>query len=870
MRTTNIRSLFLDYFRRNGHSVVSSSSLVPQNDKTLLFTNAGMVQFKDVFVGLEKRDYTRATTSQKCVRAGGKHNDLDQVGFTARHHTFFEMLGNFSFGDYFKEDAIEFAWNFITKELGINKNKLLATVYHTDDEAAKIWKKVAGNDFNIIPISTNDNFWSMGDIGPCGPCTEIFYDHGEHIKGGVPGSPDEDGDRFVEIWNIVFMQFEQLANGERIPLKSKSIDTGMGLERIAAVMQGKCDNYDTDIFASIMGKMQDLLNVEISAGNKSSFKVIADHLRSLSFLITDGVFPSNEGRGYVLRRILRRAVRHANMLGAKDAFLYKLVPQLVKEMSDAYPELSIMENNISSTIKTEEEKFIATLDKGLSILNDEISGLSNGDTLEGKVAFKLYDTYGFPLDLTQDILKSKGISVDEAGFKEAMDEQKNRANWKNSAYDKSKESVYYDIKSQICEQKFNGYEVLSETAKIKAIVVDGEKVDSVSNGRASIITENTPFYAECGGQVGDIGSIKKPLGNFVVDNTRKVGELIIHEGYVENGTFSEKENVTLSVCQNTRKSTAAHHSATHLLQAALKKVLGNHVAQKGSYVCQDYLRFDFSHNASMSNEQIAEVENLVNEWIMMNVPVNVKLMSKDDAVRSGAMALFGEKYEDTVRVVSMGDEDLTISSELCGGTHVCQTGEIGLFKIKSEASIGSGLRRIEAIAGKALLSHFNALRQKLNMLNDMLKASDDEIIDKISALNLAAKSLEKDLLKARMQLAIESSKCQKIGDITVQIARTEGISIKDARSIIDTMCQKLDKGVAILYNVDGEKVNVLCASTKGLSMAKKALDAALPALSGHGGGKNDFAQGGGTNPSMIDKSIEDVLTALTDYSAMEP
>ena len=862
MRTTNIRSLFLDYFKKNGHSVVSSSSLVPQNDKTLLFTNAGMVQFKDVFVGLEKRDYTRATTSQKCVRAGGKHNDLDQVGFTARHHTFFEMLGNFSFGDYFKEEAINFAWNFITKELGINKNKLLATVYHTDDEAAKIWRKVAGNDFNIIPISTNDNFWSMGDIGPCGPCTEIFYDHGEHIKGGVPGSPDEDGDRFVEIWNIVFMQFEQLLNGDRVPLKSKSIDTGMGLERIAAVMQGKCDNYDTDIFASIMGKMQDLLNVEISSANKSSFKVIADHLRSVSFLITDGVFPSNEGRGYVLRRILRRAVRHANMLGAKDAFLHKLVPQLVKEMSDAYPELSVMENNISSTIKTEEEKFIATLDKGLSILNDEISGLSAGNTLDGRVAFKLYDTYGFPLDLTQDILKSKGIFVDESGFKEAMDEQKNRANWKNSAYDKSKESVYYDIKSQIAEQKFNGYETLSETAKIKAIVVDGEKVDSVSNGRASIITENTPFYAECGGQVGDIGSIKKPLGNFIVDNTRKVGELIIHEGYVESGVFSEKENVTLSVCQKTRKSTAAHHSATHLLQAALKKALGSHVAQKGSYVCQDYLRFDFSHNASMSNEQIAEVENLVNEWIMMNLPVSVKLMSKDDAVRSGAMALFGEKYEDTVRVVSMGNEDFIVSSELCGGTHVCQTGEIGLFKIKSEASIGSGLRRIEAIAGNAFLSHFNTLRQKLDTLNDMLKSSDDEIVDKISALNLTTKSLEKDLLKARMQLAIESSKCQKIGDITLQVAKTEGISVKDARSIVDTICQKLDKGIAILYNVDGEKVNVLCASTKGLSMAKKTLDAALPALSGHGGGKNDFAQGGGTNPSMIDKSVEDVIKIL--------
>lgn len=856
LKTSAIRTMFLDYFKSNMHTVVQSGSLVPQGDNTLLFTNAGMVQFKDVFIGLEKRGYTRATTSQKCVRAGGKHNDLDQVGFTARHHTFFEMLGNFSFGDYFKNEAIEFAWNFITKELKIDKSRLLATVYHTDDEAASIWRRIAGPDFRIIPIKTNDNFWAMGDTGPCGPCSEIFFDHGEHIPGGVPGSSDEDGDRFVEIWNIVFMQYEQMANGDRVPLKAKSIDTGMGLERIAAVMQKTPDNYDTDIFKAIMQNAQDLLGTGVTAENKPSFKVIADHLRSLSFLITDGVFPSNEGRGYVLRRILRRAVRHAHMLGAKGTFMHRLVPCLVDQMKDAYPELDTMQKTIASTIQTEEEKFLTTLDNGLSILNDEIVGLPSGGVLRGEIAFKLYDTYGFPLDLTQDILKAKGITVDEPGFQAAMQEQRNRANWKNSSYDKATEAVFFDIKQQVKEQEFVGYEELSTKAKIIDIVVDGQRVESIDDGKACIITDRTAFYSECGGQVGDIGEIKKPLGTFVVENTRKVGELIIHEGYVKDGMFSVNENVTTSVCCDSRRSTAGHHTATHLLQAALKHVLGAHVAQKGSYVCKDYLRFDFSHPTAMTDAEIIAAEDIVNRCILSNYPVSKEIMSKCDAVRAGATALFGEKYGDTVRVVSIKDGESIVSSELCGGTHVNNTGEIGLFKIISEASIGSGLRRIEAIAGTPLQAYIRQMRNKIDDLNRALKTSDDGLLEKVESIIANTKDLEKELIKTKTQLAIANTSCEAINGIELRICQATNLSAKDMRPIVDKLIRGMKSGVVIMYNIAEDKVNVVTASTKEIGLAKLVLDNALKPLDGHGGGKSEFAQGGGVDPTRVGESIK--------------
>lgn len=859
LKTFDIRSMFLNYFQKNGHRIMPSSSLVPQNDKTLLFTNAGMVQFKDVFVGLEKRDYKRATTSQKCVRAGGKHNDLDQVGFTARHHTFFEMLGNFSLGDYFKAEAIEFAWNFLTKELCLEKSKLLATVYHTDDEAREIWKKVAGSDFRIIPISTNDNFWAMGDIGPCGPCSEIFYDHGPEIFGDVPGSKDENGDRYVEIWNIVFMQFEQLANGTRTELKAKSIDTGMGLERIAAVMQGKCDNYDIDLFQSIMKNIEDVSHVEMNASNRASFKVIADHLRSLSFLISDGVFPSNEGRGYVLRRILRRAVRHANMLGVKDCFIYKLVPCLVNVMGDAYPELKVMKDTIISTINMEEEKFIATLDKGLFMLNNAIENIPTGGVLSGDAAFKLYDTYGFPLDLTQDILRSKNITVDAAGFDAAMKEQRNRANWKNSSYNKGNDKIFFDIRNEVKSQEFVGYDSLESSAKIEAIVIDGMQVKSFSDGKASIVFDKTPFYAECGGQVGDTGMMKKPLGSVVIENTRKVGDLIIHDGYVEHGTFSVGENVTLSVCKDARKNTTAHHTATHLLQVALRRVLGAHIAQKGSYVCKDYLRFDFSHGSAMTSKQISDVEKLVNSYILSNYPVVKKVMDKDEAIKSGATALFGEKYEQSVRVIIVVDEqNNVISSELCGGTHVEHTGEIGLFKILSESSIGSGLRRIEAVAGMALFNYLDKVRTSLDSVNNVLKATDADVIQKLSAVIEENKTLSSSLVKVKADHAIETSSDEVSNGIHLRICKLSDVQSKDLKVIANKILAQYEKSVVIIYDITNERVNVSVSSTVGY--AKEILFAALRAMNGNGGGNNDFAQGGSTNTASVATSINEVTS----------
>lgn len=855
MKTSDIRSSFLDYFRKNGHSVQPSSSLVPQNDQTLLFTNAGMVQFKDIFVGLEKREYTRATTSQKCVRAGGKHNDLDQVGFTARHHTFFEMLGNFSFGDYFKEDAISFAWNFITKELGLDKSRLLATVYHTDEEAKNIWQKVAGSDFQIIPISTNDNFWSMGDTGPCGPCTEIFYDHGSHIFGGVPGSPDEDGDRFVEIWNLVFMQYEQFADGRRVELKAKSIDTGMGLERIAAVMQGKCDNYDIDLFQNIMSRIQEESNVQMTPQNKSSFKVIADHLRSLSFLIADGVFPSNEGRGYVLRRILRRAVRHANLIGVQDSFIYKLVPCLVDLMKDAYPELDTMQQTISSTIKLEEDKFMSTIENGLDILSKEARNIQAGGVLDGRVAFKLYDTYGFPLDLTEDILKSKGISVDEAGFNEAMHEQKNRANWKNSSYEKGNDAVFFDIANKV-SSTFVGYDKLSTHSVIRSIVMEGQEInDSSFDTKLSLITEVTPFYAESGGQVGDVGIIENKSGVFIVEDTRKVGSLIVHEGHMEKGKLSVGDNVALTVNKESRQNTAAHHTGTHLLQAALRKVLGTHVSQKGSHVCKDYLQFDFSHNAAMTQDEVNEVTRIINQWILSNLPVIPSIMSKEEAVKSGATALFGEKYGQEVRVINIYDGDVKVSSELCGGTHVQNTGSIGLLKIVSESSIGSGLRRIRAVAGNAFLLYADKLQNIVDYFNENLKASYDNVTEKFDAVVANAKSLSLELSKTKVQLALQSFMTENINGVQLKICKVDDISFKDMRSVMNSIQGSC---VGVIYSVVDGKVNVLITSGVSNIAANRILEHAMLPLNGTGGGKPGFAQGAGSNPSAIDSSCNEV------------
>lgn len=877
MKTSDIRNAFLNYYKKNGHMVLPSSSLVPQNDDTLLFTNAGMVQFKDIFVGLEKRDYKRATTSQKCVRAGGKHNDLEQVGFTARHHTFFEMLGNFSFGDYFKEDAINFAWNFITKELGLPKEKLLATVYHTDEEAKSIWSKVAGSDFRIIPISTNDNFWSMGDTGPCGPCTEIFYDHGEHIFGGVPGSKDEDGDRFVEIWNLVFMQFEQMANGERRELAAKSIDTGMGLERITAVMQGKCDNYDIDLFQNLIHGIEAISHTELNSANKASYKVVADHLRSISFLIADGVFPSNEGRGYVLRRILRRAVRHGNLLGIKDPFIHKLVPNLVDIMKDAYPELETMQKTIISTVKLEEDKFMNTLDIGLNLLNSELDKLPNGGVLNGAVAFKLYDTYGFPVDLTMDIAKEKGISVDESGFNSAMAEQRSRANWKNSSYDKSKESVFFSIKEKLKEQKFLGYETTESTAKILHIVVDGNEVDRVEAGtHADIVTDRTPFYAECGGQVGDTGIIKKPLGSFVVENTQKIGGVICCEGKVENGSFSVGENVTLSVDVERRADIKKHHTATHLLQAALRAHIGNHVAQKGSFVGPDYLRFDFCSPTGIEENDLRAVESMVNNQIMSYLPVKTDIMSKDDAVKSGAMALFGEKYDNEVRVVSIVQQeenscsisDNVISKELCGGTHVSNTGEIGLFKIISESSIGAGLRRIEAVAGNALLRYFNKKVDILNEVSSKLNSSHEMLVSKLDSTLQHEKALEKDLLALQQKVAVSSfENAEDVNGIKLRMCRLDGVSAKDMREVLDNVSKKYENSILVMMGKPADSNAVLVKVSKNLQntlSAKDVLNSVLLPLNGRGGGSAALAQGGTNCDIDIDAVRENLKKLIKD------
>jgi len=880
-----IRSTFLDFFRKNGHEVVPSSSLVPKNDPTLMFTNAGMVQFKNVFTGLETRPYTRATTAQKCVRAGGKHNDLDNVGYTARHHTFFEMLGNFSFGDYFKETAIELAWNLVTKEFGLDPKRLLVTVYHTDDDAASYWKKIAGlSDDRIIRIPTSDNFWAMGDTGPCGPCSEIFYDHGEHIPGGPPGSPDEDGDRFIEIWNLVFMQFEQISPEERIPLPRPSIDTGMGLERIAAVLQSVHDNYDIDLFRNLIRASVEATGVEAEGERAASHKVIADHLRSASFLIADGVLPSNEGRGYVLRRIMRRAMRHAQLLGAEEPLMWRLVPALVREMGQAYPELVRGEALITETLKLEETRFRKTLSRGLTLLAEATASLKAGDQLDGETAFKLYDTYGFPLDLTQDALRQRQISVDLDGFNAAMERQKAeaRASWAGSG-EAATEAIWFAVKDKVGATEFLGYETEEAEGVIAALVRDGAMVDEAGEGEAvAVITNQTPFYGESGGQVGDTGVIEGEGFAIEVENTQKRGEgLFVHIGKVAKGKVRVGQPVALKVDSARRAKIRANHSATHLLHESLREVLGTHVAQKGSLVAPDRLRFDFSHPKPISDEELARIEAIANEVVLQNAPVTTRLMSVDDAIAEGAMALFGEKYGDEVRVVSMGvatqgeKAGKTFSMELCGGTHVRSTGDIGLVHIVSEGAVAAGVRRIEALTGDAARQYMEEQEARLKQAAAILKVTPAEVVSRLEALVEERKKLERELSEAKRKLALGggASGGSTDGKETVNgvsfIGRVvEGIAPKDLKPLADEGKRTVGSGVVAFVGVSEDgKASVVVGVTDDLTGRFNAVDlvrAASAAIGGKGGGgRPDMAQAGGPDGANASAAIEAVKAALS-------
>lgn len=863
MLTSDIRRGFLKFFEKDGHRVVDSSMVVPQNDPSLLFTNAGMVQFKNVFTGLETREYKRATTSQKCIRAGGKHNDLDQVGFTARHHTFFEMLGNFSFGDYFKEEAIHFAWTFLTKELGLPKEKLITTVYHTDEEAMQLWKKIAG-DIMVIPISTNDNFWSMGDVGPCGPCSEIFYDHGESMFGGLPGTPDEDGDRYMEIWNIVFMQFEQLKNGQKIPLKKKSIDTGMGLERIAAVMQGVDDNYKIDLFKDLIREIKDISKTDFG-DTHSSYKVIADHIRSVSFLISDGVVPSNEGRGYVLRRILRRAMRHGNLINVKKPFLFELSDTLVNTMKSAYPELEKARNLIKTTIYQEEEKFLNTLDRGLKILNSEIETMSSGDVLSGEKAFKLYDTYGFPLDLTEDILKSNGISIDMDGFNKYLEEQKNRAKWAGSG-EKKEAEIWHKLHEKLAPSLFVGYDKDEETAKILAIVKGNSEIEKIQASDSNIsdcwlITDKTPFYAECGGQCGDTGIISTAKGQFKVTNTVKFcNSIVAHCGKVISGEINIFDNAKMSIDSERRLKIRANHTATHLLQAALRQVLGDHVAQRGSFLNEERLRFDFSNNSAVSKNDQRKIEKIINEAILKDMPVVCKEMSKTEAISAGATALFGEKYENIVRTVRIADGENTISFELCGGTHAFSTGRVGSFKIISEASIGSGIRRIEAITGYEVMKDLNEKEDVLTDVATKLKCNISEISERVADLLADLKKKSQEIQNGRNLLAFSKLKQIQKNGITIYSVIVENFSVQDLRSLNDYIKNKHKEGVIIILSQnDNNQSTVIVSVSSNLQKIYNAgaiIKFGLVVLNGKGGGSALFAQGAGSG------NIEAALDAM--------
>ncbi|MEW4466532.1 alanine--tRNA ligase [Parasphingorhabdus sp. JC815] len=880
MITTNdIRRSFLEFFNEKGHEIVPSSPLIPHNDPTLMFINAGMVPFKNIFTGAEKSKFLTATSNQKCVRAGGKHNDLDNVGYTARHHTFFEMLGNFSFGDYFKEQAIHNAWELITKTWEISPDRLTVTVYHTDDEAFDLWRKISGlPEERIIRIASNDNFWSMGDTGPCGPCSEIFYDHGENIFGGPPGSPDEDGDRFVEIWNLVFMQYEQDGTGNRIDLPKPSIDTGMGLERVAAVMQGTHDNYDIDLFKALIAESGTLTGTATTGDNQASHRVIADHLRASSFLVADGVLPANEGRGYVLRRIMRRAMRHAHLLGTKDPLMHRMVGALTGEMGNAFPELIRAKPLIEETLLREETNFRRTLDKGLKLLDAEITGMEEGDTLPGATAFKLYDTYGFPYDLTEDALRTKSLGIDREGFDKAMEEQKAaaRAAWKGSG-DQASEAIWFDIAEREGSTEFTGYSAEAGDAMVIALVKDGEEVRSAKAGdKLIMLTNQTPFYGESGGQMGDSG-LATGEGGFaadISDTSKPLGRLHAHHLTIKDGAVSVGDTVHLIVDCARRTQLRANHSATHLLHKALRQHLGDHVTQKGSLVAPDRLRFDFSHTSALTDEEIKAIEADVNAQIRGNSAVVTRLMSPDDAVAAGALALFGEKYGDEVRVLSMGlDDDSDYSVELCGGTHVNALGDIGLMVIVSESAVSSGVRRIEALTGEAARLWLSARDSKLKSIAATLKASPDELSERVAALVEDRKKLNRELTEAKKALALAgdggsspSAEMEMIGDVTFSGQVINGLNSKELRGLIDETKKKISSGVTALIAVNDGRATVAVGVTDDMTDRHSAVDlvqAAVAAVGGKGGGgRPDMAQGGGPDGDKAEDALKAIKAIL--------
>jgi alanyl-tRNA synthetase len=880
------RSQFLEFFRRNDHEVVASSPLVPRNDPTLLFTNAGMVQFKNVFTGQEKRAIPRAATSQKCVRAGGKHNDLDRVGYTARHHTFFEMLGNFSFGDYFKERAIELAWKLITEDYGLAKDRLLATVYAEDDEAFSLWRRIAGlPESRVIRIATSDNFWSMGDTGPCGPCTEIFYDHGEHIPGGPPGSADQDGDRFIEIWNLVFMQYEQFAGGRRENLPKPSVDTGMGLERITAVLQGVHDNYDVDLFRHLIAASAEASGASIAGPHAVSHRVIADHLRASCFLIADGVLPSNEGRGYVLRRIMRRGMRHAHILGSKDPLMYRLVPTLVAEMGEAFPELKRAEALVTETLKLEETRFRETLARGLKLLDEATAKLKTGDTLSGDVAFKLYDTFGFPRDLTEDALRERGMNVDIKGFDAAMAAQRAEARkaWAGSG-EAATDTLWFSLREELGPTEFLGYDTENAEGSIAAIVKDGMRIE---RGRAGetvrILTNQTPFYGESGGQVGDVGAIFSGKGaeGEVVDTEKKLGNLHVHVVKISRGEFAIGDAVELRVDSNARRATRANHSATHILHAALKHVLGPHVSQKGSRVAPDRLRFDFSHPKAVSEDELKRIEDEVNEVIRQNVDVSTRLMPTAKAIEAGAVAMFGEKYGDEVRVLSMGNALDTVakpySVELCGGTHVRRLGDIGLFTILAESAVAAGVRRIDALTSEGARRHLEGQADAARQAAAVLKTSPEELPARIAALSDERRRLERELTEAKKALALAGppksggEASQEIAGVKTVLRVVEDVAPKDLKALADDAKAKLGSGVVAFVTVAEGRASLVVGVTPDLTSRINAIDlvrAGSEAVGGKGGGgRPDMAQAGGPDGSKA----KDAITAIEKrLAALKP
>ena len=888
MNSAEVRNTFIDYFKKNNHEHVRSSPLVPEKDPTLMFTNSGMVQFKNVFTGLETKNFNKATTSQKCVRAGGKHNDLENVGFTTRHHTFFEMLGNFSFGDYFKEQAIFYAWDLITKEYGINKEKLLVTIYHNDEESYGFWKKIAGlSDDKIIRISSSDNFWSMGDVGPCGPCSEIFYDHGDKYEGGPPGSDNEDGDRFIEIWNLVFMQYEQVNKDTRTNLPKPCVDTGMGLERITALLNGSNDNYSTDLFTKVMEATSEIIKEKINTNNQSSFRVIADHLRASSFLIADGILPSNEGRGYVLRRILRRGIRHAYTLGSKDPIFSKLFPELKNLMSFSYPELNSAESLIVETLENEENRFRETLTKGLKILNEEIENITN-DTLNGEVAFKLYDTFGFPLDLTEDFLKTKNISVNLEEFETSMNAQKNeaKASWKGSG-DQGTDKIWYELSKSIDQTIFEGYEKTTSNSEILKIIYDSKEITECkkSDDQIIIITKNTPFYAETGGQIGDKGHFKTNTAIFDVIDTQKTPlGLYLHVGHISDGKISVGDNIVMTVDVSLRDLIKKNHSATHLLHASLRNNLGKHVTQKGSLVNDDKLRFDFSHNKPIDRDSIEKITSEVNEIISQSLDVKTDIKSQDQAVKDGAMALFGEKYGDKVRVVSMGSKNATpYSMELCGGIHVSNTKEIKKFYIIKEESIASGIRRIEAITHDKVDEHILDLEKSVKVRDLALDTKINLLITEIQQLghtfennekkdkNILIKNLENKLQQLKKQNILTNSDKNKIEIIDINNLKIKkqvvyDLQSKDLRSLYDDFKKDFDKGIFICACINQDKVSLVLGITPSLledydcrDLIKKAFD---PLGSKGGGGRQDFAQAGGSNPEGIEEAFKNIIESI--------